>query len=1857
MPSAVTKKVWKSAASRGGGVPQQTIDITPSTATVTDQNPHWSSDESSVLFDSDRATLAGTTVGTYRHIYRMYPDGTTLSAITGPLASKPIGATSSQIEPALNSAGNAVVYIQNTAGTGTDLELGSVDLVELNLATGTTTSLIANNPAGLTFTGLNHPEYGVSPGGNFAVIFAGRLTGHSNFNLFAVDTQTLVITQLTSGIADDRNPTQSPYDASSRNKLVIAFDSNRADNAGTSTKAYRDIWVLPVNTTTAPATRVTDFSVGGAHADNIQPAWSTNKIDRVNSAQQFVYGRQLIAFASTRYDTNNDGNANGINPNGSRDIYWVQADLGLDPNYPTQEWYTVLTPESVTNVALKLNTSDPSHIYNDAKPTWPQFISTYRVSYQSNRTAYDEVTNTSTPAVPSSATPNDIFASTIIDLYAPSLVKFSDTTGDIINIEPRLSQPGTKVKFSVKVADFETGIRGVYIQIKNPNSKYQSSDGLEHKVYTFEDLYIDNSNIALNVPVEYESQRIYVGSDPTSARVNTYADPTYVASVDDAYAFTGGAHPPTSTTPALDPGWLQLTLESRDATTGVATYSGEWTSAPYASDYYVDVIVYDNAVDPFTGAESNWKIYDNIWGFSTQSFNPQSGILFVSDHAEGQKFFGARFGTDALVNVWYTFWGTESWLTDLDINLLPTQYRNGSTTGRLVNVANSLGVKSYGAGWALDYFTYGYNYDSAVLDGTQTENGTVDIPVTQQYDIWRIQCRGPVPDALIQQYTPHTEQQPSDATGSSASTPRTVLVSNRCILWHAPYTGGVYQAPGSITDLSTQAKLQNYVSAGGRLFVSGQDIAWAMTLDGTVANSFLTNVLHATYVADYPPGVVYRGDGAGIFPFFTSYRSVNALTCPTGSAYNPIINDPFAYVVGAHVYAGPPDPTGQRDYIYLDGRWHVHGTDPVNDKHWYGSPGAMFPDEVTAGTGAVVDFQYNGTAYAGLLHYADTATNAKVVYCPMGLEGYAHDGFAPANTSNIIAMKNRTSSLLHNAVCWMRTGVISGSVYDTQNLPISGALVRLYHGTTTAYTALSDKSGHFIMNGVVADGYDITANKAGYMVQKPTFVTVHGGGGRDDVAVRMTLAEKASIKGTVTRSGSTTPVVGATITATEVVAVGGTTITPTVVTTTSDAQGKYILANLPAGVKYTLTCSATGYGESVPVSYTLPDATAGTIVAPATEYSPFDFALKSEQGVVEGTVVAFSESAPGHAGSPIEGAVVTATQGTSSVTATTDASGNFSFNKSNTTPNGLDPGTWAIVATAPGYAANSAATAAVVSGTTPSRPDQDPIVLSPVPPGAISGLVTGAADGNALAGVVIEVRDQAGTLVTSNGPDGTSSTVSIDSVTGKPYNFTLSVPAGPTYVVTAVKTGYSCAPASRSVTVTTLQTTKNIDFSMEPLHTFGAAVSMVSTPYDYASYTAANLLNIGSVSALKFATWDLGQYAYYSAAPANTFRLGRGYWLGYQSNIALSTEGTLADQTRAFETTLTTGWNMIGCPFTFALDWAKIQVRTSGGSVLTYDQAVAQGKIGVALYTWQGTGSGRGSYVLGFTLDPWVGYWVKAYEPVTLLLDPVTSKRSAQLAGASRAALVEGKNGWSLNLRLDVDGAADNDNYIGVSTKATDGADGYKMEEPPVFLSRNARLRVEHSDWGTRSGDYGVDVRSASAGQKTWDVAVDTTVANSTAKITWPNAARVSRGVSLTLTDLSTGTVRDMRSSSGYSWSTGDQPATRRFKITATRTAGSILTISGVTAKASRSSKTYSIGYTLSAAASVRIRVLSSSGSEVRSLSVGTTRAAGVNQATWDLKTSVGTSVPAGMYVIEISAHSDETGQTARGVGSVTVIR
>ena len=102
------------------------------------------------------------------------------------------------------------------------------------------------------------------------------------------------------------------------------------------------------------------------------------------------------------------------------------------------------------------------------------------------------------------------------------------------------------------------------------------------------------------------------------------------------------------------------------------------------------------------------------------------------------------------------------------------------------------------------------------------------------------------------------------------------------------------------------------------------------------------------------------------------------------------------------------------------------------------------------------------------------------------------------------------------------------------------------------------------------------------------------------------------------------------------------------------------------------------------------------------------------------------------------------------------------------------------------------------------------------------------------------------------------------------------------------------------------------------------------------------------------------------------------------------------------------------------------------GNLVPHDLAVSQGLISSALYGYIG-----GTYVLEFNLQPWRGFWVRAFQNVTLRIHPVEDRanRATVIPSKVTRASAAGGNGWSVNLRLSSGGLADEATVIGTSDR------------------------------------------------------------------------------------------------------------------------------------------------------------------------------------------------------------------------------
>ncbi len=1300
----------------------------------------------------------------------------------------------------------------------------------------------------------------------------------------------------------------------------------------------------------------------------------------------------------------------------------------------TAVYVQALAPESATHLPVKLNTSDAANSYDDIYPTWSPFRTVFSIAYSSNRTVtYTDPTAGTASETAISIGANSslgnggtvgaayagIFESQVVNLDPPTLVPYSGNEILHINTGTGFSAasftrtgvtPGQPATVTVRLSSREAGVDdgNVYLQIKDPDSKYQDAQGLEHKVFAHDSIFrsqANNPNAPMHLdsgssdqlingggysgfnqfpgdgftrfeeqrgsiggidgpesltntggtppgPATNKSDTISIGRDgggqnlqpvldgngkpvvdankflaqlpggdpakfiptgpefecqvvnPSFTGVDTvptdYSNPYYLAGVDDQQPFSGVKDPADTTNYKLRPQteWLKmirLPAAQQDGQGGVL-YSVTWKTPTSPSDYYLDVIAFDKAVAPasYVGSGSNWRIYDNIWGFSTQASIGRDGsrdILLVSDYALGQKFAATTFGGQrGLLNLVPKLYGAESYVTDIDDSLLPNAiYRYAVFPGANVKIPqaevldintaydpadtpqgngtagasdtlapyvpkNGLGVNSY--------------YDRFIDDNGRSSDNAPAVR-SQLYSIWRTLARGPVPASVYAAYEPTLQAQPvvTDAGGTTpVSIPAgTVPVATRCIVWISPFTGDVLAGPGTLADPNTQNNLRSFVAAGGRLCVSGQDVGSALTQGGTSNNGpggFLSDVLNATLVSSNQ-GTHLPSGGTDIannrisnIPSYDGelqggYQEINTLF---GLTVTPISARPIRISnnYGGNIFQSVNNPTFVLTPAF-SGNWRTDGSLDQLGPYIQGFP------EQSNNTNSVVGQIDTIKPNVGANVHTDLTLQAFTNPIPPVDNGNDSAATAPGGVGLIYSENPITAT----------GGTGSKVVYATFGLE---ALSTEYYRQTDAfkpnpiaYFARNQRQN--ILHNIVS--YLRTGSISGTIRATTGNNTV--GAGIPNATVYVQSAYGPAIPGRGTFSA------------------------------TADGAGNYIINGLEPG-NYTLVAYKTGYSRAV--------SNAGTVLTVEGDVAVSGANLSLVQGGF-GIITGVVKDA---AGKTVAGATVTFTPGDSGSVQTTQTDANGSYTLSNvptgtytgvaaaagasaaapstavtgnatitvnftlapgagtatgrvvdtngapisgatvffnggaptvskattdstgtyTFPTGsLPSGSYQVTATAPGYGASTPVQVVITSATLTTVPD---ITLGIAVNGTLGGLVTGASGTTPVAGVSITIINSAtGQPALVTAPQSVATATAAPDGSGSINFGPISLPQG-TYTVTASQGGVSSATQTVVVPPNGFA---RVDFTgvtgLQPLHTFAAGFQFVSTPYNYSA--------------------------------------------------------------------------------------------------------------------------------------------------------------------------------------------------------------------------------------------------------------------------------------------------------------------------------------------------------------------------------------------------------------------------------------
>jgi len=446
------------------------------------------------------------------------------------------------------------------------------------------------------------------------------------------------------------------------------------------------------------------------------------------------------------------------------------------------------------------------------------------------------------------------------------------------------------------------------------------------------------------------------------------------------------------------------------------------------------------------------------------------------------------------------------------------------------------------------------------------------------------------------------------------------------------------------------------------------------------------------------------------------------------------------------------------------------------------------------------------------------------------------------------------------------------------------------------------------------------------------------------------------------------------------------------------------------------------------------------------------------------------------------------------------------------------------------------------------------------------------------------------------------------------------------------------------------------------IHTFNAGTRMISLPMTTYAQDQAQALQDGSgapaipANKLLLARWNpllTSTYKYEMYPRTPPFTPGRAYWAKFNSTVTVTVTGEVPDPASSYRIGLSYGWNQVGAPFDASVPVSSLMVEKGNDDPITFAQAWSSGLVGKVIWKYT-PGSG---YTDATTIDPWEGYWIKCNVPDgVVLIVPGPASRAASRTASTGASTGAGKSvstakDWSIRILAESPGVESSRITLGAAIGATDGFDNAFYAEAPPKFGDGVTLAAQPSG---AEGLCAIDTRAAGASKIKWDIVVTPSRANEDIILRWNELTDAPKQYRLTITDQATGRSQFMRTTSSYKFNSGDG-SPRKFTVSADSSPSTRLMIANLTVGPTRGSS-MSFSYNISAEAQVSAEIISSSGKMVRRLEAGKPTRSGINSIVWDRRDNNGQSVPAGMYMLQVNAVTED-GEMAKSVRPVLIAR
>lgn len=423
-------------------------------------------------------------------------------------------------------------------------------------------------------------------------------------------------------------------------------------------------------------------------------------------------------------------------------------------------------------------------------------------------------------------------------------------------------------------------------------------------------------------------------------------------------------------------------------------------------------------------------------------------------------------------------------------------------------------------------------------------------------------------------------------------------------------------------------------------------------------------------------------------------------------------------------------------------------------------------------------------------------------------------------------------------------------------------------------------------------------------------------------------------------------------------------------------------------------------------------------------------------------------------------------------------------------------------------------------------------------------------------------------------------------------------------------------------------------------HTFSTGTNglhLMSLPITPTVSSAPDILNIAA-DRLLLAEWDPtleGADKYKIWPDTSPFTPGHGYWLKLYSDASVQAFGIVPPADEVTSVYLPIGWNIIGSPRQEEFAVEDLRVSYDGAASVSFSEAVDNGWVQMGVFGYDQTAG----YELAENIESFHGYWFRVLRSPGINLEfPVTTATASIRSANAKSAL-----DWKLPLVVETAGMRNSMAYIGVSSEASDQLDRrFDIQAPPEFGNMVTARFVQPADQASGAA-YVSDVRSEAYPQR-WELQVASTASDSDIELSWPELGNLPSTVRPVLVDTATGYRQYMRTTTHYAIRPNGDGTARSIAIELEEAGQKALSISSLSTAQSQNG--LNITYTLSNAAAVNVNILNIAGRTISRVATGQLSPAGISTAVWNLRSSTGTPVPSGTYIIQFCARTDEGQQT-----------